>query len=65
MLKANGTHSLTITLIDQDLDSKEYNMDINFFKKSPPVEDKVHNETVIKEEVVRNSELYAKINMMD
>ena len=65
MVKANGTHSLTITLIDQDADSKDYNMVVTFFKKPPTVEVKIHNVTVIKEEIVRESDLYGRINMMD
>lgn len=65
MIKANGTHSLTITLIDQDQESKDYKMVVTFFKKPPPVEVKIHNVTVIKEEIERESDLYGRINMMD
>jgi len=40
-------------------------MVVTFFKKPPPVEVKIHNVTVIKEEIERESDLYGRINMMD
>ena len=65
-MAANGTHSLKITLIDQNLDSRDYKMVVNFFKKPLPLVIKNMTVPVPKEEPAPvESEVYARIQMMD